>query len=360
MIRRPALIALPSILLVALGAVACSSEDDGGSASGIPTVVVTTSILGDVVANVVGDAAEVEVLMPPGVDPHEFELSAAQAASLQEADAVVANGLGFEAGMADAIDAAEDAGVPVYEVAPDLDPLPLAEGAHDHADDEHAEDGTGDEHTEDGTGDEHAADEDDHAGEEATGDEHAGEEEHADEGELDPHVFTDPARMADGAENIAVALGDAVPALDNAEVTEQAAAYAEQLRAADAAVEEQLSAIPEDRRVLVTNHEVFAYFADRYGFEVVGTVIPGGTTLSEPSSQELTELADTIAELGVPAIFADATSATDLADALAEEAGLDVEVVDLYSESLGEPGSGAETYLAMVEANATAIADALS
>ncbi|HMQ27763.1 MAG TPA: zinc ABC transporter substrate-binding protein, partial [Acidimicrobiales bacterium] len=99
MIRRPALIALPSILLVALGAVACSSEDDGGSASGIPTVVVTTSILGDVVANVVGDAAEVEVLMPPGVDPHEFELSAAQAASLQEADAVVANGLGFEAGI---------------------------------------------------------------------------------------------------------------------------------------------------------------------------------------------------------------------------------------------------------------------
>lgn len=341
MIRRPALIALPTILLVALGAVACSSEDDGGSASGIPTVVVTTSILGDVVANVVGDAAEVEVLMPPGVDPHEFELSAAQAASLQEADAVVANGLGFEAGMTDAIDAAEDAGVPVYEVAPDLDPLPLAEGAHDHADEEAAEEGTADEH---------AADEDDHAG----------EEEHADEGELDPHVFTDPARMADGAENIAVALGDAVPALATDAVSAQAAAYAGELRAVDAAVEEQLSAIPEDRRVLVTNHEVFAYFADRYGFEVVGTVVPGATTLAEPSSQELTELADTIAELGVPAIFADATSATDLADALAEEAGLDVEVVDLYSESLGEPGSGAETYLAMVEANATAIAAALS
>ncbi len=353
MIRRPALIALPTVLLVALGAGACSSEDDGGSASGIPTVVVTTSILGDVVANVVGDAAEVEVLMPPGVDPHEFELSAAQAASLQEADAVVANGLGFEAGMADAIETAEDAGVPVYEVAPDLDPLPLAEGAHDHADDEeHAEEGTGDEHAEEGTGDEHA---DDAAG----GDEHA-EEEHADEGGLDPHVFTDPARMADGAENIAVALGDAVPALATDEVTARAADYADELRAADAAIEEQLAAVPEERRVLVTNHEVFAYFADRYGFEVVGTVIPGGTTLSEPSSQELTELADTIAELGVPAIFADATSATDLADALAEEAGLDVEVVELYSESLGEPGSGAETYLAMVEANATAIADALS
>ena len=337
MIRRPALIT-PSalLLLVVVGLGACSSEGDGSSASGTPTVVVTTSILGDVVANVVGDAAEVEVLMPPGVDPHEFELSAAQAASLQEADAIVANGLGFEAGMADAIETAEAAGIPVYEVAPDLDPLPLAAGAHDHADQE------------------------EHADEEATGDEHAGEEEHADAGGLDPHVFTDPARMADGAENIGVALGDAVPALATDAVSTQAAAYADELRAVDAALEEQLSAIPEDRRVLVTNHEVFAYFADRYDFEVVGTVVPGATTLAEPSSQELTELADTVAELDVPAIFADATSATDLADALAAEAGLDVEVVELYSESLGEPGSGAETYLAMVEANATAIADALS
>lgn len=332
MIRRPAVLALPVLLLVA-GLGACSSDDGGdGSASGTPTVVVTTSILGDVVANVVGEAAEVEVLMPPGVDPHEFELSAAQAAQLQEADAIVANGLGFEAGMTDALEAAESAGVPLYEVAPDLDPLPYAEGAHDHAHDE--------EHTEEG---------------DTTHD-----EEHAEEGGLDPHVFTDPARMADGTENLAAALGDAVPALATDEVAAQASAYAEELRAVDAAVEEQLAAIPDDRRVLVTNHEVFAYFADRYGFEVVGTVIPGGTTLAEPSSQELSDLADTIRENDVPAIFADATSPTDLADALADEEGVDVEVVELYSESLGEPGSGAETYVAMVESNAAAITDALS
>jgi zinc/manganese transport system substrate-binding protein len=104
---------------------------------------------------------------------------------------------------------------------------------------------------------------------------------------------------------------------------------------------------------------VFGYFADRYGFDVVGAVIPGGSTLAEPSSQELADLADVIREQDVPAIFADTSSPTDLADALADEGGLDVEVVSLYSESLGEPGSGADTYLTMIQSNADAIAAAL-
>lgn len=333
--RLPILLVLPALLML-LGT-ACGSDDGGDDASNastddVPTVVVTTSILGDVVENVVGDAAQVEVLMPPGVDPHEFELSAADAAGMQEADAIVANGLGFEAGMADAIDAAAEAGVPLYEVAPDVDPLPLAEGSHEHAEEggDHAEEG-GDHHAEEGDG-----------------------------SGLDPHVFTDPTRMADAAGNIADALAEDVPALDTPEVRDQAAAYADEILAADADIEDELSAIPEDKRVLVTNHEVFSYFADRYGFEVVGTVIPGGSTLAEPSSQELSDLADTIREYDVPAIFADATSPTDLANALADEEDLDVEVVSLYSESLGEPGSGADTYIAMINTNATAITDALT
>ena len=317
--HRPRLLVALTVPALLLGAVACSSDGGAGSADG-PTVAATTSILGDVVENVVGDAAEVVVLMPAGVDPHEFELSAAQAAQLQEADAIVANGLGFEAGLGDALDAAEQAGVPLYEVAPDVDPLPVAADAGEHAD----------------------------------------EDEHADEGGLDPHVFTDFARMAWGAENVAAALGAAVPALDTAEVRDRASAYADELRAADAAIAEQVAAVPEDRRVLVTNHEVFSYFADRYGFEVVGTVVPGATTLAEPSSQELSELADTIREYDVPAIFADASSPTDLADALAGEEDLDVEVVALHSESLGEPGTGAETYLGMVTTNAAAITGALT
>ncbi len=297
------------------GLVGCTSGGGGGSA-GAPTVVATTSILGDVVTNIVGDDARVEVLMAPGVDPHEFQLSARQAAQLQDADAIVANGLGLEEGLSDAIASAAAGGVPVYEVAPHLDPLPFA-----------AEPGGG--------------------GGDATD-------------TLDPHVFTDPRRMADGVADIADALAEAVPALDTPAVHDRAAAYADDLRAADTESERALSAVAPDRRILVTNHEVLGYFADRYDFEVIGAVVPSGTTLAEPSSQGLSDLADTIRDTGVPAIFTDATSPTELADSLADETGIDVQVVPLFTESLGEPGSGAETYLEMVVYNADAIATALS
>lgn len=324
MIRRhlPTSALMAAFPVLALVAVGCGSDPADEASDATPTVVVTTSILGDVVANVVGDEATVEVLMPAGVDPHEFELSAAEAAQLQDADVIVANGLGFEAGMADALDAAEEAGVPLIEVAPGLDPLPFAEGAHAHE-------------------------------EEGAHDEEEGET-------LDPHVFTDPARMADGVDQLATSLGEEVPALAGDVVADQAAAYADEVLAVDQEIEDELSAIPADRRVLVTNHEVFAYFADRYGFEVVGTVIPSATTLAEPSSQELSELAEIVEENDVPAIFTDASSPTDLADALAQESGLDVEVVALFTESLGEPGSGAETYLEMITSNSAAITAALS
>lgn len=310
----PALVGL-ALAVGATGLAGCASGD-GGSAGG-PTVVATTSILGDVVTNIVGDDARVEVLMAPGVDPHEFQLSARQAAQLQDADAIVANGLGLEEGLSDAIASAAADGVPVYEVAPHLDPLPFA-----------AEPGGG-------------------GGDDATD-------------ALDPHVFTDPRRMADGVGGIADALAEAVPTLDTPAVHDRADAYADDLRAADAESERALSAVAPDRRILVTNHEVLGYFADRYDFEIIGAVVPSGTTLAEPSSQELSDLADTIRDTGVPAIFTDATSPTELADSLADETGIDVQVVPLFTESLGEPGSGAETYLQMVEYNADAIATALS
>ena len=127
----------------------------------------------------------------------------------------------------------------------------------------------------------------------------------------------------------------------------------------DGEVERTLSAVPGNRRTLVTNHEVFGYFADRYGFDVVGAVIPAGTTQAEPSAEQLDELAHTIEEQHVPAIFVETSSPTRLADALADEVG-DVDVVELFSESLGDEGSGGETYAAMMRTNARRIADALT
>ncbi|OWY62112.1 hypothetical protein B7486_60175, partial [cyanobacterium TDX16] len=243
---------------------------------------------------------------------------------------------GFEVGLEDALGQAEDAGVPVLSLGEDLDPIPFA-GPHAHegeeGEDEHAN--------------EEAESEEDHADEE--GDEHEDEE-------LDPHWFTDPQRAATAVGLIA----EAVSAETRLDVSADAEGYATQLSDVDVLIDQQLAEIPEDQRVLLTNHEVFGYFAERYGFEVVGVIIPGGDTLAEPSSAELADLVEEIEHEGVSAIFADSSSSADLADTLAAETGQDVEVVSLFTESLGEPGSGGETYVELIQTNADRITEALA
>jgi zinc/manganese transport system substrate-binding protein len=303
--RMPvAAVALP---LLALALAACGDNDGAAGAFGDrPQVVVTTNVLGDVVSDLVGDEAAVEVIMPPGTAPHEFQASAQQVATMRGADVLVTNGAEFEEGLTEAIEAAEQDGVPTFAAIDAVDTLEL-EG----------------------------------------------------NGGTDPHFFTDPARMATAARGIADFLVDEVPGLDTPAFASQVRATIDELHALDGEVEQTLSAVPPDRRTLVTNHEVFGYFADRYGFDVVGAVIPAGTTQAEPNAAQLVELAHTIEEQGVPAIFVETSSPTRLADALADEVG-DVDVVELFSESLGDEGSGGETYADMMRTNAGRIADALA
>lgn len=300
--------AAPVLALAAVLA-SCGTGPGGGG----PTIVVTHSILGDMVQQVVGDEADVEVIMGPGTDAHDFSPSAADQALLAEADLIVANGLGLEEALLDPIDAAADDGVPVLELGEQLQPLPLVDidegGAH---------------------------------------------------GSEDPHWFTDPLRVAEAVDLIGGAVAEEVDGVDTAAIGQQAQTYADEVRAVDGDIEEQLGAVPDSGRTLVTNHEVFGYFADRYGFEVVGTVIPSGTTLAEPSSAELADLVEVIDEAGVPAIFADTSSSDALAQTLADETGDDVQVVELFTESLGEEGSGGSTYLELIQTNADRITDALA
>jgi zinc/manganese transport system substrate-binding protein len=152
----------------------------------------------------------------------------------------------------------------------------------------------------------------------------------------------------------------ALDGVDTDAVEAQVQAYVDELTALDAEMEDILSNVPEENRVLVTNHEVFGYFADRFGFEIVGAVIPSQTTSAEPTAAEVEALAELIAQEQIPAIFADTSGSTRLAEAIAASAGTEVAIVVLYSESLGEPGSGADTYLSMMSTNATLIADALT
>ena len=335
-----------TVALVVAGVAACGDRGSSGSADG-PTVVATTPILGDVVGEIVGDDATVAVVMPPGADPHEFQPSAREAAEMREADLLVTNGGGLEAGLDSAIEGAEDDGVAVFTALDHVDPLP-GDADAEHAEDDHAED-DGDDHAED-DGDDHAEDDD----AQDDGDDHDGH----DHGDVDPHFFTDPARMAVAAEALTEALVAESPELDTPDLRQRADAYVAELRALDAEVEETLAAVPDDRRVLVTTHDVLGYFADRYGFDLLGSVLPSVTTEGAPSAAEIDALAGAVGETGVPAIFADASAPTSLADTLADEVG-DIEVVELHTESLGEAGSGADTYTGMIRTDAERIAAAL-
>lgn len=355
----------------------------GGDAASEPgaDVVVTTSILGDVVENLVGAAVEVEVVMPPNADPHDFAPSARQAASLRAADVVVANGLGLEAPLDEALAAAEADGATVLRATDYVETVPF--GAHPSLEpvraglpgdaatpDAEAETGEqdrtgGDEHGHgtdaradaghaDGDEADHADGEDPHEPGGSAEDDHHG---HDHEGD-DPHIVTDPVRMAAVVEGLSADLAGAVPGLDVAQLEARAGAYVDKLRTLHHEVGELFAGIPQQRRRLVTNHEVLGYFADRYDLQLVGVVIPGGTTLAEPSAAALARLADEIEATGTPALFVEASARHVAAEAVAAEAGVDV--VELYTEALGEPGSGADTYLGLIEANARRVAAVLS
>ncbi len=275
-------------------------------------IVVTTSILGDVVTNVVGDQAQVETIMAPGVDPHDFAASARQVEMIRNADLVVANGLGLEEGLTDVLESAAADGVPVFEMAPIADPLPF--GAADQANEE------------------------------------------PDHGDLDPHFWEDPSRMAIAVRALAEVLVELDPSINWPGPAE---AYIASLDEVDADLAGVFSAIPADRRVIVTNHEALGYLADRYDLEVVAVVVAGGSTLAEPSAADLADLVAVVKERKVAAIFTDNTTSASLAEAVASEVGDSVGVHELFSGSLSDPDGPASTYLEMLRFNATTIADAL-
>ena len=312
-----------------LGAAACGSDgastptDSAGGGTEQLVIVVTTNILGDVVTEAVGDQAQVEVIMPLGSDPHDFAPSARQAESMENADLLVVNGAGFEEGMLDIISNVSDSGTPIFSFADQIDLLTF-DGTHDHAEsDDHGSDG-----------------------------------EHAGEG-TDPHLWTDPTRIATAVESLGAVVAD-LDGVDPDRVSSSFADYLAELSDLDASMQDTLSEVPQDQRVLVTNHEVFGYFADRFDFQVVGAIIPSLTTNAEPSASDVEELASLIEADGIGAVFAETTQSSTLADALADEVGGTVEVVELFSESLGEDGSGAETYVGMMQRNAELVAGALA
>lgn len=293
--------ALALFVVALLAAAGCSGSGGGGK-----SVVVTTNILGDITRAVVGDQAEVTVLMKPNADPHSFGISAQQAAQVERAGLIVYNGLGLEEGMLRTVRTAEESGVPSLAAGERANPISYADN------------------------------------------------------KPDPHFWTDPARVRDTVKTIADEVVAHVDGVDEAVIRANAERYRGEIEALDKMMTAKFGGIAPERRKLVTNHHVFGYFAQRFGFQVVGAVIPGGTTLASPSSSDLKALADTVRAAGVPVIFADSSQPDRLARVLAEQAGLHVQVTPLFSESLSEPGQGAATYLEMMRANTESITTGLT
>ncbi|BAN02498.1 putative metal ABC transporter metal-binding protein [Ilumatobacter coccineus YM16-304] len=375
---------------------ACGSDAATGDSDAF-SIVVTTSIHGDIVRSALGDAVPdaitIDVVMPAGADPHDFSASAKQAELMENAGLLVTNGLDLEAGLDGIIDAVADTGTPVFAFSDHLDVLSTSDEDHadeDHADEDHADEDHADEdHADEDHADEDHADED-HADEDHADEDHADEdhedhadEDHADEdhddedhddedhddedhddhdghdhGGVDPHLWTDPAGLIPVLEALRAELTTA--GVDSADIDESLDAYIARLETLDAEIETILAPIPDDQRVLVTNHDAFGYFANRYGFEVIGTVIPSLTTNAEVSPAALDDLAELMRDRSVTAVFAENTESDQLASALADEVGGGVQVVELFSGSLGPSGSGAEDYISMMTTNAELIAEALA
>ena len=165
--------------------------------------------------------------------------------------------------------------------------------------------------------------------------------------------------MAVAVDGIAAFLIANVDGIDQEAVRAASEAYHADLEALDGEVEAMLSAVPPEVRVLVTNHEVFGYFADRYGFEVAATVIPSGSTMDGTSAGELADLADLLIDEGVSVVFSDTSASDQLAQTLADEVG-SVAVVALFTESLGDADSDGASYIDMVRTNAEGVAAALA
>ena len=312
--RNKLILYLSFALIVVMSLTACGQEVEQSSGEGKLKVVATTTIVGDVVAQVGGDNIVLSVLLPIGTDPHGFDPTPRDVAKVAEADVVFANGAGLEAFLDNLIESAGADDKVVY-VSEGVDFL-VFEG--------------GDQHEEDGEG-------------------------HLLEA-VDPHTWLDPNNVTVWVHNIEHQLREADT--ENAEIyTTNAGKYEAKLGDLDAWIREQVALIPEENRELVTDHTLFSYFAEAYGFEQIGALIPGYSSLSEPTAQDLAKIEDAIMDLGVKAVFVGNTVNPSLAERVVEDTG--TKLVFVYTGSLSDPRGEAGTYIEYIRYNTNAFVDAL-
>jgi ABC-type Zn uptake system ZnuABC Zn-binding protein ZnuA len=270
-------------------------------------VLATTTFLADITRNVAGDRAQVESLLPVGADPHAYQAAPSDVAKIAKSTVLIQNGIEYEHFLE-----------------------PLLENAGGQRSIITATDGLTPNQMDS----------------EETPGQKVG----------DPHMWLDPVLVVTYVENIRDGLIQADPA--GAETYKaNANAYITQLKDLDAWIRAQVETVPAERRLLVTNHEALGYFAQEYGFTVVGSILPSLSSEASASAQEIAASVDAIKASGAPAIFLGDVENTSLADQIASETGVQV-VNDLHLESLTD-GAPAATYIEMMKYNVTRIVEAL-
>ena len=275
-------------------------------------VLATTTFLADIAQNVAGDRFTVQSLIPRDADLHAFEPTTRDLARADSADLVIINGDGLEGRLETSLRGAAAATTFVVAARGQTPRTPQAgEPSQEH-----------------GTGQ-----------------------------ERDPHYWLDPTRVTAYVEAISDAFAAADPQ-GAATYEANASAYIRELRALDSWIQNQVATLPAKDRLLVMNHVSHGYFADRYGFRIIGAVMPSVASDEPPTARQLAELTRTIREQRVRAIFVERGENRQLADQIAAETGVDI-VDDLRDHSLSEPGGGAATYIEMMRFDTARIVAAL-
>ena len=350
-----------------------STSDESSSAANTSEkkfiVLATTPMLGEFVKQVAKDNIDVRVLMPYGVDPHHFEPSPQDVKKIDEADLVFYVGLKYEpTALNKLLHNASNSKQVLVEIGPQVNPI---EFGHDDHDDHDEHDDDKDKHDHDDE-DEHDDDKDkhDHDDEDKHDDDkdkhdHDDEDEHDedehdedkheghDHGTFDPHFWFDPNRVALAVDAIKKELIKLDPENKNA-YEEAANNYLEKLKALDQEIVTLIESIPSDNRGIVTTHESLGYLEDRYGLEVIATVIPSLTSEDGVTPKGLVEVIEEIKEHGIKVIFIESESPTQSAEIVAKEANAKL-VSGLWVETLQEN----QSYIDFLKTNVSLIVENL-
>ncbi len=318
------LIAIIAILIISPLALTNYCHSGASDRAGVDSlkVVAVETFLTDVAQQVAGDRLKITALMPIGADPHSFEPTPVDVKKVADCNVLIVNGAGFEEFLDKLLKNAGGAHK-VIEASTGLTSRAMREGEPAEMSDTDLAEPQGGDHRHEG----------------------------------DPHFWLAPGNMITYVQNIQKGLSEADA--DGAKIyATNADAYIARLKELDRWIADQVALIPPGRRLLVTNHESLGYFADRYGFRIIGTIVPSVSTGSSPSAKQLAMLADRIKATEARAIFLETGTNPQLARQLATETGIKV-VTDLYTHSISIPSGPAPGYIEMMKYNTSAIVDAL-